>query len=153
MVYNLVGIYFALDSHQDRLAKCDLALAIYIWLCLSICPFGRPQLTSNNSRQRVKKTVTNFGTWPGCFNGLFERPRIALSYIEVPLRQNESPSSHYLPINRENRDKKTYVLRSISQPFSSTEKCFFPILPTFGRFNDPAHEVLPFTYILSQIIT
>ena len=55
MVYNLVGIRFALDSLQDRLAKCDLALAIYIWLCLSICPFGRPQLTSNNSKQSVKK--------------------------------------------------------------------------------------------------
>ena len=55
MVYNLVGIRFALDSLEDRLAKCDLALAIYIWLCLSICPFGRPQLTSNNSKQSVKK--------------------------------------------------------------------------------------------------
>ena len=152
MVYNLVGIYFALDSHQDRLAKCDLALAIYIWLCLSICPFGRPQLTSNNSRQSVKKTVTNFGTWPGCFNGRFERPRIALSYIEVPLRQNESPSSHYLPINSENRDKKTCFAFYFAA-FFIHGKCFFPILPTFGRFNDPAHEVLPFTYILSQTIT
>ena len=139
MVYNLVGIRFALDSHQDRLAKCDLALAIYIWLCLSLCPFGCPQLTSNNSKQSVKKkTVTNFGTWPGCFNGRFERSRNALSYMEVPLRQNESPFSHYLPINGKNRDKKTCFAFYFAAFFIHGKGNFFPILPTFRRFNIPS---------------
>ena len=121
-------------------------MVMQIKLLVSVCVCGRPQLTSNNSRQRVKKTVTNFRTWPGCFNGRFERSRNALSYTEVPLRQNAIHSNHYLQINSENQDKKTYVLRSTSQLFSSTEKVSFPFFLLLALIS-PAHEVLQFTYI------
>ena len=49
--------------------------------------------------------------------------------------------------NIENRDKKTYVLRSTSQPFSSTEKVSLPFFLLLAVLIAPAHEVLQFTYI------
>ena len=49
---------------------------------------------------------------------------------------------------------RKHVLRSTSQPFSSTEKVIsFPFFLLFAVLISPPHEVLQFTYIHSQTIT
>ena len=145
MVYNLVGICFTLDSHQNRLAKCDLALAIYIWLFLSRCQFGRPQLTSNNSRQSVKKPSQTSELGLLVLTAVSRGQENALSYIKDKMKAIRTIIFKLITIIEIR--KRMFNLPSTSQPFSSTEKVSFPFFLLLAVLIAPAHEVLQFTYI------